>query len=491
MTTSKVLLLLILCCLERISLLFATTSDTNTSLTYITRNHFSQILHTALDDQLDDNDEDRRLLFGTSSRDFIFTQQQQTEDAWLQILQHGWTWSKHQHDSDKLNARGGRNNRRHHRNLRSDDSAKNIHDGKSKISPFVICTSSDDESGFQRRQDIVSSLNIPLEHAQTVSNTMDESCFIVSSTASDMEAYQNEIITAGEAYEPNVPKVPSSSSGGKEKKAKSVKLGPLVDALKVPSGTIMGIFNDADWTPPKIESKEDLKKLKKHIRVNEFSYDNTTVEVEINVQKWSRSLMVQLIPGSSVDDDLDDVAIDIVDYVKDMAQISPRGADTALKTINNTNSSTPVVDASVSIREAFSLTATAQEDDGKHSIWSTALKEGFEAPHGCQTMLDTIEVRTQSFDQFEVILYPPSQYMKQAAVESSAWNKHCAMSLLIGLSVHPYVQSVEVSKPIILASIEACKFMCALLLPELKGLISNSNEAVGDIDIDFQWPDSQ
>ena len=179
MTTSKVLLLLILCCLERISLLLAT-SDTNTSLNYITRNHFSRILHTALDDQLDDNDEDRRLLFGTSSRDFIFTQQQQTEDAWLQILQHGWTWSKHQHDIDKLNARGGRNSRRrhHHRNLRSDDSAKNIHDGKSKISPFVVCTASDDESGFQRRQDIVSSLNIPLEHAQTVSNTIDESCFM-------------------------------------------------------------------------------------------------------------------------------------------------------------------------------------------------------------------------------------------------------------------------------------------------------------------------
>ena len=442
MTTSKVLLLLILCCLERVSLLLAT-SDT-TSLTYITRNHFSQILHTALDDQLDDNDEDRRLLLGTSSP---VSMQQQTEDAWLQILQHGWTWSKHQHDSDKLNAQGGRRRR----NLRSDDSAKDIH--KSKKSPFVVCTSSDNESGFQRRQDIVSSLNIPLEHAQTVSNTMDESCFIVSSTAGDMEAYQTEIITAGEAYEPDVPKDPSSS-GGKEKKAKSVKLGPLVDALKVPSGTIMGIFNDADWTPPKIESKDDLKKLKKHKRVNEFSYDNTTIVVEINVQKWSRSLMVQLIPGSSGDDNLDDVAIDIVDYVKDMAQISPRGADTALKNINNTIASTPVVDASVSIREAFSLTATAQEDDGKHSIWSTALKKGFEAPHGCQTMLDTIEVRTQSFDQFEVILYPPSQYMKQAAVESSAWNKHCALSLLIGLSVHPYVQSVEVSKPIILASIE-------------------------------------
>lgn len=451
MTTSKVLLLLILCCLERISLLLAATSDTNTSLTYITRYHLSQILHTALDDQLDDNEEDRRLLLGTS-QDFIFTQQSQIDNAWLQILQHGWTWSKHQHDSDKLNFRGGsKSSRRRHRNLRSDDTTKN---GRvSNISPFVVCTASDGESGFQRRRDIVSSLNIPLEHAHTVSNTMEESCFIVSSTAGDMEAYQTEITTAGEAYEPDVPKKPSSK-GGNEKNAKSVKLGPLVDALKVPSGTIMGIFNDADWTPPKIESKDDLKKLKKHKRVNEFSSDNTTVVVEINAQKWSRSLMVQLIPGSSVDDDLDDVAIDIVDYVKEMAQLSPRGVDNALRNDYNTNASTPVVDASVSIREAFSLTATAQEDDGKHSIWSTALKKGFEAPHGCQTMLDTIEVRSQSLDQFEVILYPPSQYMKQAAVESSAWNKDCALSLIIGLSVHPYVQTVEVSKPIILASIE-------------------------------------
>jgi hypothetical protein len=51
-----------------------------------------------------------------------------------------------------------------------------------KESPFVVCSASQDQSGFQRRKEIVSSLKIPIEHAQTVSNTMNESSFIVSST---------------------------------------------------------------------------------------------------------------------------------------------------------------------------------------------------------------------------------------------------------------------------------------------------------------------
>ncbi|KAL7536115.1 hypothetical protein ACHAXR_006924, partial [Thalassiosira sp. AJA248-18] len=110
----------------------------------------------------------------------------------------------------------------------------------------------------------------------------------------------------------------------------------------------------------------------------------------------------------------------------------------------------------------------------KHSIWSTALSQGFEAPHGCQVMLDTLEVRTTHQDDntansntdniqtetdssipatFELILHPPSQYIsKPAAVESSAWNVHCAISLLMGLSVHPLVQSVEVGLEVELAT---------------------------------------
>ena len=162
------------------------------------------------------------------------------------------------------------------------------------------------------------------------------------------------------------------------------------------------------------------------------------------------------------------VAGDIVEYVKDMAMVPP--GSSALSSYNLRTGGTIMEgtriteEASVSTREAFSLTATDMEGGGRgqqrkrtfhnpHSIWSTALSEGFEAPHGCQVMLDTLEVRPRSnvhvddedgadLLEFEVVLHPPSQFMKQAAVDSSAFNKHCDS-----------VQTVEVGQQIELASV--------------------------------------
>jgi hypothetical protein len=447
----------IILCLNRPSLLFATNvHDGAASTTHVTRNHLSKIMHTAFDDdatlqQLHDGDRDRpkhdqdRQVLGMRRKEVILTPD---DNSWERIIQHGWVWSKRHHNRKQTSRRGGRR-----RNLRSDGP-----DGKSKdaakISPFVVCSASEGQSGFQRREEIAGKLKVSDKHVQTVSNTMEESCFIVSSTPDAIESFQSEI-------DREESDLPDDASKGKKMKVKS---SPLVDALKVPGGTVIGILEDEDWSPPKIESEADLKKLKKRKRVNEFSYDNATEEIEFNVQRWSKSFMVELIPGSVPDEDgIDYVAIDIIEYIKDMAQVPPGPASTtSYLRGNNTDNSTLSADNPVSTREAFSLTATALNNDesssnamipDRHSVWSTALKEGFEAPHGCQAMLDTLEIRPLG-DQFEVVLHPPSQYMKPAAVESSAWNKHCALSLLIGISVHPSVQSVEVSQPIVLASIE-------------------------------------
>jgi hypothetical protein len=292
-----------------------------------------------------------------------------------------------------------------------------------------------------------------MKHTQTVSNTTDESCYIVSSMAAAMESYQSEISQVKADLPNDTPK-------GKKK----IKFGLLVDALKVPGGAALGILEDKDWLAPKIKNKADLKKLKKHKRVNKFLYNNTTEVVDFNIQKWSKSFMVVSIPGKVQDgSSIEDVAIDIVEYVKDMAQV-PSGAASSTSNLrsNNTENSTLTATSAVSTREAFLLTAMALNDDESsvnamfpkgHSIWSTSLLKGFEAPHGCQVMLDTLEVQPQ-LDQFELVLNLPSQFMKQAAIKSSTWNKHCALSLPIGLSVHPSVQSIEVSKPIVLALIE-------------------------------------
>ena len=51
-----------------------------------------------------------------------------------------------------------------------------------------------------------------------------------------------------------------------------------------------------------------------------------------------------------------------------------------------------------------------------------------------------------------VILHPPSDYTDESAVESSALNRHCALSLVMALSTHPSVQTVEVGRPIVEAT---------------------------------------
>ena len=55
---------------------------------------------------------------------------------------------------------------------------------------------------------------------------------------------------------------------------------------------------------------------------------------------------------------------------------------------------------------------------------------------------------------FEVIPHQPSQFMKEAATKSLAWNKHYTLSLLMGLAIHPSVQTVEVWRTVELASMD-------------------------------------
>jgi len=448
------------------------TTTLHSSSHFLTLDHVGRILHSALDD--DDEGaqytlhDDRRL---------------QEDIQWQKIVQHGWEWSKRSSSQVRI---GSRSSRRNLRSDRTDDSRRLKID---HISPFIVCSSSQG-SGYQRREAIASSLNVTKENAQTISNTVDETCFIVTSSAEAMELYLSQI-----AQETNV----TSDEEVVVDDAK-LKLGPLVDALKVPKGTAAGILADESWSPPNITNLSDLDSMVEEIVTNEFSYENVTKKVKVDIRKWTRSIMIELLPGSVQEESkVDTVAKDIVEYVKIMAQIAPSNGTTSstnsssflrkLESTNDTSTESTIdIKPPLSIRESFSLTATAPLNDSENTdtpdtdkpegkakdIWSNALKKGFEASHGCQVMLDTLEVRTRREPKpkpskekedndddkslpvmaaFEVILHPPSQILKEAAVQSSVWNKNCVLSLLMGFSVHPLVQSVEVSKPIVLASI--------------------------------------
>ena len=450
---------------------------------FLTREHVSSILQTTLDD--DDgadifmHDNGRRL---------------QEDAAWRRIIQHGWEWNKRSSRQIRQVSSGGR------RNLRSDKADDNRRLKIAHIAPFVVCSSSEGQSGYQRRQAIVASLNVTKEHAQTISNTEEETCFIVTSSTEAMELYltQNAQANNVTSDEQVIVDVTPNDNGPK------IKLGPLVDALKVPKGTATGILDDANWSPPNATNLSDMNYMVEELITDEFSYENVTKKVKRDIRKWTRSIMIELLPGSVQEDyRLEDVAKDIVEYVKIMAQIAPSNMTTTTSSTNSTSrlrkleATNDTSTASImklppphSIRQSFSLTATAPSNVGDNDassnnttdsdkpskardVWSDALKKGVEASHGCKDMMDTLEVRTRREPKpkpskekeaeddkslnvmagFEVILHPPSQFQKEEAVQSSVWNKNCVLSLLMGFAVHPLVQTVEVGKPIVLASI--------------------------------------
>ena len=331
-----------------------------------------------------------------------------------------------------------------------------------------MCSDALGRSGYERRQTICNALDVPISHAQTVYNTEDESCFIVTSTAHSMESYESDIVHSD--FE-----IDTSNATH----AQDLFYGPLVDVLKLPAGTAMSVLENDDWAPPAISNIADLAALSKRTYRNEFSYDNSTEEYDVDIRSWSRSIMVDLLPGTVSDGDgIERVATEILEYVEDMAMVPPDAGSSSLRGSNGgSNDDVPLrfaADASISTRGAFSLTATSEDDDDagedrhifqhRHNIWSNALAKGFEASHGCQVMLDTLtvtprigqddineDVESPLIAGFEIKLHPPSQFMKRAAVESSAWNKHCVLSLMMGLAVHPSIQTVEVGNSIELA----------------------------------------
>ncbi len=367
--------------------------------------------------------------------------------SWRRMMQHGWNWSRRGHPAARKQARG-------RCNLRADDVAAESDDGGgASDAPFVVCSNGPGQSGYQRRRDIAEELSIPMDHTQIVYNTDEESCFIVTSSATAMESYHSDL---EQAHFDELDATHNNATA-----SNSIRFGPLVDVLKLPKGTAANVLSNDDWAPPSIADFDELEAFSRRTVANEFSFDNSTEEVDVDIRKWSRSVMIELLPGSlEVDGSAEDVANGIVEYVKDMAQVSPDagGGGSSSSSYLRSNSVNSRLETSVSTREAFSLTATDSNEDEYegHNIWSDALANGFEAPHGCQVMLDTLEVRTRdsSSSGFDVLLHPPSQFMKRAAVESSAWNKHCALSLLMGLAVHPSVQTAEVGQPVELASID-------------------------------------
>ncbi|KAL7554072.1 hypothetical protein ACHAWF_017502 [Thalassiosira exigua] len=483
----------------------------------LTRDRLSKILHTSLDDpetfrHRDDDVGDERIEEwfeeGGDGGDDRERRRRalRDEEAWDRISDHGWDRSLLRR---RVPARRGRDPRSGGRNLRSASSVPDEggtgggeeaggEGGAATNSPFVACSEAPNRSGYRRRQSLAAALRVPLSRIQTIYNADEESCFLV---AADGAALRGGL-ELEDAADGSDSSKSSDSSSNSSSPLGSIHLGPLADVLKLPPGSASNVLEDPEWTPPVMTTVADALSLKRSV-TREFSYDNATELVDVDVRRWVRSISVDLIPGTVSSDvdgrSIEDAARDIVDFVTEMAQVPPGSASarpspqssplsSGLRG-NGTLSERMASELPLSTREAFSLTAWSEGGEKRtfrnpHSVWSTALKRGFEAEHGCQVMLDTLEVRPRGgsgkgdnggdsgdvtgdgegssrdaddADEdpvppgFELLLRPPSQFLKDAAVRSSAWNPYCALSLLVGLAVHPAVQAAEVGRPLVQA----------------------------------------
>ena len=108
-----------------------------------------------------------------------------------------------------------------------------------------------------------------------------------------------------------------------------------------------------------------------------------------------------------------------------------------------------------SLSDMFSLTTYSTKGENQEAMiqndriifWEASLANGLEAQHACTSLFKTLfAVPNPSYASFDLILNPndrpaPSDY------ERSASNIDCVTSLIVGLSIHPSVLSVESDVP--------------------------------------------
>ena len=452
-TTSSAILLLSLCTTNAAAQVSSSKNENTIHHTFnkdvlISRNHFSAILATALDDEVtwqhvthynnenhskknlrgrkNSNNNERRTADQIQHQESEENNDEFSEDeAWQLMIQHGWQLSSSR-------------SHQQHRHLRPDNytaatSSREYPHLEEKdeiiLYPYLFCSQFENHSGYQRLQRIANALQADLTKTQTTSNTDEKSCFIVPTTADAIEkSYQES-----------------------DENLANVTFGPLVDILKVAANTPYAILGES-WSS---SASKNVNAIRSSLKSN-----STTAVAQ---EGWKQSILVDLIPGGI---DLS-YAHQILSDVKSMAQSGQSNAapftSSKLRSSSVTNPNDSPAKGMNSTREAFSLTSTLNAKNTQHkrlfrnrfNIWSQALAHGFEESHGCNDMFEMLQMRPRgevvtddstSISGLELILTASSEE------EGSALNRNCALSLVIGLSVHQSVQTIEVSQKLELAT---------------------------------------
>lgn len=350
------------------------------------------------------------------------------------IIDHSWELSKSLHQDGPIDGQPVLDSR-----LLS--ASPHIMNNGDKVFPYLVCSRTPLlKSGVQRLAPVLQFTGAQLNDAIIVSNNDEQTCFQISTTH-DKASIVDSSLSNDECI-----------------------IIPMADLMKISTNTFNQI-DDSNWAIPSPEE------------VFRWSLKGT----EANHAEWERTIRVGVVPGLNIFNDTDILteAKTILDLVKHMGVNGSLKNQRRLMKSNNTTDPNP---PSMSLSDVFSLTSsfgTQKSNKRRTEVvaagrqWLRVLQSGIESDHYCEAMFDQIEIRESSDPKvFDIVLNPlnpqnandphNAQMNNETFMienipfsEATASNKDCVRSLVIGLSVHPHVLSIEAELPISFDDTEA------------------------------------
>ncbi len=373
------------------------------------------------------------------------------ESTWNSIVSHGWNvsskLSEERRNSDFLDSNGSS-----HRTL--EQSRRN----NTMTFPYLVCSHSSTKKSAYRRIQLLLKRTQPLGDVAIIRNDPDMSCFHVS-MEHDVASSLREDPIENSVHHDN----------GIGRNTDWYSIIPMVDLMKVQVDTFETI-SDYNWIVPPSSSSDST--------TSDQGEDNN----------WERRISIAFSAGHrkhSTEASAQETANTIINDIKSSGQ---RGARRRRRLQLQESSDHDYEDGAPSLSEIFSMTSSYHEDFGEEklrrikdnhperkllrqrnkgkdiqdnlNLWTRALKLGLEADHGCESMFENLSIRIHyGYEGFDIVLNPKNcstikhnngiEYNSQGSnqckygTECSASNKHCIISLVMGLSTHPMVMAIE------------------------------------------------
>ena len=345
------------------------------------------------------------------------------QDLWVKVIQHGW---------DLALSNGKSIQKR---------SLKETQDEAIVSFPYIVCSHSPQTgSAFQRLQSMLKHTGAYLGDAVVVLNEPKKTCYHVS-----LEYDRAQSILKDE------PETTLNSAN-----EHYYTIAPMTDLMKIQFDTMAFIQKDS-WTIPSTP----------------------------NLNDWERIIRVSLSAGhrmANIGDEnkVSSIAKKVLNEIKSLGQSGSKNRQKRKLQKGLSELS------EASLMDLFSITAkskqknevgedrylrqegvtniTTSEKAKEGNRWIRALELGLEAEHTCNNMFNRLDVKVHYDNQgFDIVLNPRILNDHNHGIESeeiqgidgqnidkesSASNKYCVVSLIMALSIHPLVLSVESEGPV-------------------------------------------